>query len=64
MAWLTIDSSVPPARGFSQYLQGWEFVVVVVVEVVVLVKGLFGTRGGPKPCMAICPFSHVSSATS
>ncbi|PON57734.1 hypothetical protein TorRG33x02_293220 [Trema orientale] len=49
VAWLTMDSRVPPARGFS----GAQ-----------LVKALFGTRGGPKPCMAIWPFSHVSSATS
>ncbi|PON61169.1 hypothetical protein PanWU01x14_147590, partial [Parasponia andersonii] len=49
VAWLTMDSRVPPARGFS----GAQ-----------LVNALFGTRGGPKPCMAIWPFSHVSSATS
>ena len=53
-AWLTMDSKVPPARGLSHvYLAG---------EVVR--GGLLDTRGRPKPCMANCPFSHVSSATS
>lgn len=54
MARLTMDSRVPLARGLSHvYLEG-------EVEAI----GLAGTRGGPRPCMAIWPFSHVSSATS
>jgi hypothetical protein len=56
VAWFTMDSKVPPARGFSQ--------VVYLEAEVVQVADFTGTRGGPKPCIVTWPFSHVSSATS
>lgn len=54
VAWFTIDSNVPPPRGFSHWY------LFTAAEP----TGFAGTRGGPRPCMASWPFSHVSSATS
>ena len=56
MAWFTIDSKVPLARGSSQ--------VLYLIREVVEGMGLTGPRGGSKRCMASWPFSHVSSTTS
>ena len=56
VAWFTIDSKVPLARGLSQ--------VLYLVREVVEGMGLTGPRGGSKQCMASWPFSHVSSTSS
>lgn len=53
MAWLTMDSKVPLARGLSHvvYLEGAELTVDLTAAPAPEKMGLAGTRGGPKPCM-------------